>query len=72
MSDTSKTAAAGGANPLLAFIVGALVVIAGITAYAVFGDGDLVRGDGIEVSIEGADSGIEKAAEAVDNAVNGN
>ena len=44
----------------LAFILGALCVIAGAVAYAV-----LAPGDGFSVSVEGEDTTLEKAAEAI-------
>jgi hypothetical protein len=56
MADPSKF----NSNTGLAFVLGILVVVAGLGAYALFaGDGDLA------LSVEGEDTAIEKAAEAL-------
>lgn len=62
MADQNNTHSSDG-NTGLAFIVGALVVVVGVIAYAVFANGS--GSDDLTISIEGADSAVEQAAESL-------
>ncbi|MDW4497043.1 hypothetical protein R5H30_03545 [Sulfitobacter sp. D35] len=61
------TTTSSGSSSMLAFVVGILVVVVGVLAWVVFGNGDLAQGGGedINISIEGTDTPLESAAEAV-------
>ncbi|WP_299729304.1 hypothetical protein [uncultured Tateyamaria sp.] len=62
MADQNNTHTSSG-NTGLGFIVGALVVVVGVIAYAVFTDGS--GSQDLTISIEGADSAVEQAAETL-------
>ncbi|KIN64111.1 hypothetical protein Z946_2998 [Sulfitobacter noctilucicola] len=68
---TTTTTTSGGSG--MGFIVGALVVIVGILAYVVFGDGfgGASGANDVNITVEGAGDAAQGAAEAVDEAVSG-
>ncbi|KIC51317.1 hypothetical protein [Tateyamaria sp. ANG-S1] len=66
---TNHTTTNSGGKAELAFVVGILVVVVAVLAYAVF-SGEGASGDDVSITIEGAGAAIEGAGSALEDAAN--